>query len=101
MSSSRGALMPSTASCQRRPSDGTQARSTVGRTRASHRADERGADEIHALGAVAADGAFEGGVIDISFPLAPSDELDEHILRSSCPAGVCRPVAVASGAAAH
>jgi NADH:ubiquinone oxidoreductase subunit F (NADH-binding) len=29
------------------------------------------------------------------------DELDEHILRSSCPAGVCRPVAVASGAAAH
>jgi NADH:ubiquinone oxidoreductase subunit F (NADH-binding) len=29
------------------------------------------------------------------------DELDEHILRSSCPAGVCRPVAVASGAPAH
>jgi len=29
------------------------------------------------------------------------DELDEHILRSSCPAGVCRPVAVASAAAAH
>ncbi|HEX5825239.1 MAG TPA: NADH-ubiquinone oxidoreductase-F iron-sulfur binding region domain-containing protein, partial [Candidatus Limnocylindrales bacterium] len=28
-------------------------------------------------------------------------ELDAHILRSSCPAGVCRPVAVASGAAAH
>jgi NADH:ubiquinone oxidoreductase subunit F (NADH-binding) len=26
-------------------------------------------------------------------------ELDEHILRSSCPAGVCRPVAVASAAA--
>jgi len=25
-------------------------------------------------------------------------ELDEHILRSSCPAGVCRPVAIASGA---
>jgi NADH:ubiquinone oxidoreductase subunit F (NADH-binding) len=25
-------------------------------------------------------------------------ELDEHILRSNCPAGVCRPVAVASGA---
>ncbi len=29
------------------------------------------------------------------------DELDAHILRSSCPAGVCRPIAVASGAAAH
>jgi NADH:ubiquinone oxidoreductase subunit F (NADH-binding) len=29
------------------------------------------------------------------------NELDEHILRSRCPAGVCRPVAVASGAAAH
>jgi NADP-reducing hydrogenase subunit HndC len=28
-------------------------------------------------------------------------ELDDHILRSSCPAGVCRPVAVASGAPAH
>ena len=28
-------------------------------------------------------------------------ELDEHILRSSCPAGVCRPIAVAAGAAAH
>jgi NADH:ubiquinone oxidoreductase subunit F (NADH-binding) len=27
------------------------------------------------------------------------DELDEHILRSSCPAGVCRPIAVAAGAA--
>jgi NADH:ubiquinone oxidoreductase subunit F (NADH-binding) len=27
-------------------------------------------------------------------------ELDEHILRSSCPAGVCRPVAVASAATA-
>jgi NADH:ubiquinone oxidoreductase subunit F (NADH-binding) len=26
-------------------------------------------------------------------------ELDDHILRSSCPAGVCRPIAV--GAAAH
>jgi NADH:ubiquinone oxidoreductase subunit F (NADH-binding) len=26
-------------------------------------------------------------------------ELDEHILRSSCPAGVCRPVAVAGAAA--
>jgi NADH:ubiquinone oxidoreductase subunit F (NADH-binding) len=26
-------------------------------------------------------------------------ELDEHILRSSCPAGVCRPIAVAAGAA--
>jgi len=28
-------------------------------------------------------------------------ELDEHILRSSCPAGVCRPIAVAGPAAAH
>jgi NADH:ubiquinone oxidoreductase subunit F (NADH-binding) len=28
-------------------------------------------------------------------------ELDEHILRSSCPAGVCRPIAVAAGAAAQ
>jgi NADH:ubiquinone oxidoreductase subunit F (NADH-binding) len=28
-------------------------------------------------------------------------ELDEHILRSSCPAGVCRPIAVAAGAAGH
>jgi NADH:ubiquinone oxidoreductase subunit F (NADH-binding) len=28
-------------------------------------------------------------------------ELDDHILRSSCPAGVCRPIAVAAGAAAH
>ena len=28
-------------------------------------------------------------------------ELDEHILRSSCPAGVCRPIAVAGQAAAH
>ena len=28
-------------------------------------------------------------------------ELDEHILRSSCPAGVCHPIAVAAGAAAH
>jgi NADH:ubiquinone oxidoreductase subunit F (NADH-binding) len=27
------------------------------------------------------------------------NELDEHILRSSCPAGVCRPIAVAAGAA--
>jgi NADH:ubiquinone oxidoreductase subunit F (NADH-binding) len=27
-------------------------------------------------------------------------ELDDHLLRSSCPAGVCRPIAVASGAAA-
>ena len=26
-------------------------------------------------------------------------ELDEHILRSSCPAGVCRPIAVAAGGA--
>jgi NADH:ubiquinone oxidoreductase subunit F (NADH-binding) len=26
-------------------------------------------------------------------------ELDEHILRSSCPAGVCRPIAVPAGAA--
>jgi NADH-quinone oxidoreductase subunit F len=26
-------------------------------------------------------------------------ELDEHILRSSCPAGVCRPIAVAAGPA--
>ena len=26
-------------------------------------------------------------------------ELDDHILRSSCPAGVCRPIAVAAGAA--
>jgi NADH:ubiquinone oxidoreductase subunit F (NADH-binding) len=26
-------------------------------------------------------------------------ELDEHILRSSCPAGVCHPIAVAAGAA--
>ena len=26
-------------------------------------------------------------------------ELDEHILRSNCPAGVCRPIAVAAGAA--
>jgi len=26
-------------------------------------------------------------------------ELDEHILRSTCPAGVCRPIAVAAGAA--
>jgi NADH:ubiquinone oxidoreductase subunit F (NADH-binding) len=26
-------------------------------------------------------------------------ELDEHILRSSCPAGVCRPIAVAAGTA--
>ena len=26
-------------------------------------------------------------------------EFDEHILRSSCPAGVCRPIAVAAGAA--
>ncbi len=28
------------------------------------------------------------------------DELDEHQIRSACPAGVCRPIAVASGAAA-
>ncbi|HEX3427164.1 MAG TPA: NADH-ubiquinone oxidoreductase-F iron-sulfur binding region domain-containing protein [Candidatus Limnocylindrales bacterium] len=28
-------------------------------------------------------------------------ELEDHILRSSCPAGVCRPVAIASAAAAH
>ncbi|HEY8437461.1 MAG TPA: NADH-ubiquinone oxidoreductase-F iron-sulfur binding region domain-containing protein, partial [Candidatus Limnocylindrales bacterium] len=26
-------------------------------------------------------------------------ELDDHILRSSCPAGVCRPIAVAAGGA--
>ena len=25
-------------------------------------------------------------------------ELDEHILRSACPAGVCHPIAVAAGA---
>ena len=24
-------------------------------------------------------------------------ELDDHILRSSCPAGVCQPIAVAAG----
>jgi NADH-quinone oxidoreductase subunit F len=39
-----------------------------------------------------------------TFPLASGmryfrSELDEHILRSSCPAGVCRPIAVAAGAA--
>jgi NADH:ubiquinone oxidoreductase subunit F (NADH-binding) len=28
-------------------------------------------------------------------------ELDEHILRSTCPAGVCHPIAVAVGGAAH
>jgi NADH:ubiquinone oxidoreductase subunit F (NADH-binding) len=28
-------------------------------------------------------------------------ELDDHILRSSCPAGVCHPIAVAAGAAAR
>ena len=28
-------------------------------------------------------------------------ELDEHILRSSCPAGVCHPIAVAAGAGTH
>lgn len=28
-------------------------------------------------------------------------ELDDHILRSSCPAGVCHPIAVAVGAGAH
>ena len=28
-------------------------------------------------------------------------ELDDHILRSSCPAGVCHPIAVAAGAGAH
>jgi hypothetical protein len=26
-------------------------------------------------------------------------ELDEHLLRSSCPAGVCRPIAVTAAAA--
>jgi hypothetical protein len=26
-------------------------------------------------------------------------ELDEHLLRSSCPAGVCQPIAVPAGAA--
>ena len=38
-----------------------------------------------------------------TFPLASGmryfrSELDEHILRSSCPAGVCHPIAVAAGA---
>ena len=28
-------------------------------------------------------------------------ELDDHILRSSCPAGVCHPIAVATAGAAH
>jgi len=28
-------------------------------------------------------------------------ELDDHILRSSCPAGVCHPIAVAAGAGTH
>jgi NADH:ubiquinone oxidoreductase subunit F (NADH-binding) len=28
-------------------------------------------------------------------------ELDDHILRSSCPAGVCHPIAVAAGAGSH
>jgi NADH:ubiquinone oxidoreductase subunit F (NADH-binding) len=28
-------------------------------------------------------------------------ELDEHLLRSTCPAGVCHPIAVAVGGAAH
>ena len=39
-----------------------------------------------------------------TFPFASGmryfrSELDEHILRSSCPAGVCRPIAVAAGGA--
>jgi NADH:ubiquinone oxidoreductase subunit F (NADH-binding) len=38
-----------------------------------------------------------------TFPLASGmryfrSELDEHLLRSSCPAGVCHPIAVAAGA---
>jgi NADH-quinone oxidoreductase subunit F len=41
-----------------------------------------------------------------TFPLASGmryfrSELDEHILRSSCPAGVCHPIAVAAGAASY
>jgi NADH:ubiquinone oxidoreductase subunit F (NADH-binding) len=28
-------------------------------------------------------------------------ELDEHLLRSTCPAGVCQPIAVATGGGAH
>ena len=39
-----------------------------------------------------------------TFPLASGmryfrSELDDHVLRSSCPAGVCHPIAVAAGAA--
>jgi NADH:ubiquinone oxidoreductase subunit F (NADH-binding) len=39
-----------------------------------------------------------------TFPLASGmryfrSELDAHILSSSCPAGVCRPIAVPAGAA--
>jgi NADH:ubiquinone oxidoreductase subunit F (NADH-binding) len=39
-----------------------------------------------------------------TFPLASGmryfrSELDDHLLRSSCPAGVCHPIAVAAGAA--
>ena len=39
-----------------------------------------------------------------TFPLASAmryfrSELDDHLLRSSCPAGVCHPIAVAAGAA--
>ena len=40
-----------------------------------------------------------------TFPLTSGmryfrEELDDHILRSSCPAGVCHPIAVAAGASA-
>jgi NADH:ubiquinone oxidoreductase subunit F (NADH-binding) len=39
-----------------------------------------------------------------TFPLASGmryfkDELDDHLLRSSCSAGVCHPIAVSAGAA--
>ena len=38
-----------------------------------------------------------------TFPLASGmryfrSELDEHLLRSSCPAGVCHPIALVAGA---
>jgi NADH:ubiquinone oxidoreductase subunit F (NADH-binding) len=41
-----------------------------------------------------------------TFPLASGmryfrSELDEHLLRSSCPAGVCHPIALAAGAVSH
>jgi NADH:ubiquinone oxidoreductase subunit F (NADH-binding) len=41
-----------------------------------------------------------------TFPLASGmryfrSELDEHLLRSSCPAGVCHPIAVAAGAVSY